>query len=70
MPSKSKAEQALWGMADAIKKGEMPASKSPMAAKIAEKQPLSKIREFASTKTKNLPMHVYNGKVKKIRRRS
>ena len=68
MPSESKAEQALWGMADAIKKGEMPASKSPAAAKIARSQSLSKIREFASTKTKNLPMHVYKGGVKKLRR--
>lgn len=55
MPAKSKAQQRLMGMAHAIQKGEMPASKSPAAAKVARTMKPGDVEEFAATKLKGLP---------------
>ena len=55
MPAKSKAQQRIMGMAHAIQTGEMSASKSPAAAKIARTMKPGDVEEFASTKLKGLP---------------
>lgn len=53
MPSKSKAQQRLFGMALAAKrgKGDMPDKAKELADSMSEKQ----LHDFASTKSKDLP---------------
>ena len=58
MPAKSKSQQAVMGMAMAMKEGKMPHSASSAAHKIMMSMSKKKIKEFASTKTKGLPKHV------------
>jgi hypothetical protein len=67
MPAKSKAQQNIFGMADAIQKGKMSPGKSPMAAKIAKSASPKSVHDFAATKTGDLPMHTVSNKLKKIR---
>jgi len=55
MPAKSKKQQRIMGMAHAIQTGEMSASKSPAAAKIARTMKPADVEEFASTKLTGLP---------------
>lgn len=60
MPSKSKAQQSLFGMALAVRRGEMKRSEvnddvlDIVDSKMSNKQ----IEDFAKTKTKNLPDHL------------
>lgn len=56
MPSKSKKQQRLMGMAYAAKKGELDKSKlSPEILKIMKSMSKSQIRDFAKTKSSDLP---------------
>lgn len=55
MAARSKAQQHLMGMAYAMKKGELPMSKSKKAAKAANSMNLGDLRDFASTKASSLP---------------
>ncbi len=56
MPATSKKQQALFGIARAIQKGNMPASKASKAAKdIAKNVSAKEVEKFASTPTKGLP---------------
>lgn len=56
MPAKSKKQQRLMGMAYAAKKGELDKSKlSPEILKIMKSMSKSQIRDFAKTKSSDLP---------------
>jgi len=62
MPAKSKAQQHLMGMAEAVRKGKMKSDDVPFRVR---KQVLALARDesvdvesFASTKTKGLPRHI------------
>jgi hypothetical protein len=56
MPSKSKAQQRLMGMAYAVKSGEMDRSEaSDEVLKLADTMTLKQLRDFASTKHESLP---------------
>ena len=55
MPAKSKKQQRFMGMAHAIQTGEMPASKSRGAAKVARTMKPKDLEEFAATKHRGLP---------------
>jgi len=68
MPAKSKAQQEMMGMAHAIQKGEMKAKPGTASAKIASTMNPGDVKDFASTKTKGLPMHTVGSPVKKLRR--
>jgi hypothetical protein len=57
--AKSKAQQKLFGMARAVQKGELSPSKvSPEVEKIAKTVSKKDVKDFASTKTEDLPTHV------------
>lgn len=59
MPSKSKAQQRLFGMAYAAKKNDTPKKDmSPEIRKIVENMSKKQIRDFAKTKTSDLPENV------------
>lgn len=59
MPSKSKAQQRLFGMAYAAKKNDTPKKDmSPEIKKIVESMSKKQIRDFAKTKTSDLPENV------------
>lgn len=60
MPAKSKAQQALFGMALAVRRGEMKrAEVSDEILKIVDGEMTDKeIEDFASTKRKSLPDHI------------
>ena len=59
MPSKSKAQQALMGMAYAVKTGEMERGEaSPEVLKLADSMTLKQLEDFASTKKEGLPQEV------------
>lgn len=47
MPSVSKRQQKMFGIALAIKRGKLPASKYPQAAKIAAEMDEKQLSEFA-----------------------
>jgi len=47
MPAKSEKQRRFFGIVLAIKRGDIPKSYSPEAARIAKKLSVSKIREFA-----------------------
>ena len=49
MPSVSKSQQRLAGIALAIKRGETPKSYSPQAAKMAKSMTVKELREFAGS---------------------
>ena len=56
MPSKSKAQQRLMGMAYAVKTGEMDRSEaSDEVLKLADTMTVKQLRDFASTKHESLP---------------
>lgn len=54
MPAKSKAQQAIMGMALAYKRGET-TDASTEVKELADSMSLKDLEDFASTKTKNLP---------------
>ncbi len=59
MPAKSKAQQKMFGIAHAIQQGKMPASKARgPATDVAKAAKPKDVKDFASTKTKNLPQKV------------
>ena len=59
MPSESKAQQAVMGMAEAMREGKLPASKNKVAARIAKsKIKPGDLRDFATTPSANLPKKV------------
>ena len=56
MPAKSKAQQRAAGMALAVKRGRMPASKLRGSAKqMYQSMTIKQLEEFAGTKRKPLP---------------
>lgn len=61
MPAKSKSQRRLFGMAAAMKRGEMQATPGP-AADIAENVSMEDIDKFAKTKEKGLPMRRHAAK--------
>lgn len=54
MPAKSKAQQRLFGMVDAYKKGDLKHA-SKKIKDIADEMDSSEVKKFAKTKTHNLP---------------
>jgi hypothetical protein len=59
MPSVSKAQQKLMGMAYALKKGDMdPADASQEVKDLADSMTLQQLKDFAETPHKGLPDHV------------
>ena len=54
MPSKSRAQQRFMGMVHAVQQGKMKAP-SAEVAKAAKSIPQTAVKEFASTKSNNLP---------------
>jgi len=64
MPSTSKAQQRLMGMAYALKKGDMdPADASQEVKDLADSMTLKQLKDFAETKHEGLPDHVEEGEV-------
>ena len=64
MPSTSKAQQRLMGMAYALKKGDMePADASQEVKDLADSMTLKQLKDFAETKHEGLPDHVEEGDV-------
>lgn len=62
MPSTSKAQQQLMGMAYALKKGDMdPKDASQEVKDLADSMTLQQLKDFASTKHEGLPDHVKEG---------
>lgn len=58
MPSTSKAQQRLMGIAYALKKGEMdPKDASQEVKDLADSMTLKQLKDFAETKHKGLPDH-------------
>lgn len=66
MPATSKAQQAAFGIARAIQKGERPAGSGP-SADIAKSAKPKDVEDFASTPTKGLPQRVSNEHIDRIR---
>lgn len=66
MPATSKAQQAAFGIARAIQKGERPAGSGP-SADIAKSAKPEDVEDFASTPTKGLPQRVSKEDVDRIR---
>jgi len=58
MPSKSVSQQQAAGIALAVKRGDIPASKAGPAAQQMAKMPSSSLMEYAKTKHGQLPDHV------------
>jgi hypothetical protein len=64
MPSVSKAQQRLMGMAYALKKGDMkPTDASQEVKDLAASMTLQQLKDFAETKHEDLPDHVEEGEV-------
>lgn len=64
MPSTSKAQQRLMGMAYALKKGDMePKDASQEVKDLADSMTLQQLKDFAETKHEGLPDHVEEGNV-------
>lgn len=62
MPSTSKAQQQLMGMAYALKKGDMdPKDASQEVKDLADSMTLKQLKDFASTKHEGLPDYVKEG---------
>ena len=58
MPSESKSQQRAMGMAEAIKKGDIPASKAKGPIKeIVNSMTKEQVHDFAKTKAAGLPEH-------------
>lgn len=68
MPAKSKAQQQMFGIAHAIQQGKRPAgsARSP-ATDVAKAAKPKDVKDFASTKTKNLPQKVKKEQIERIR---
>lgn len=66
MPATSKAQQAVFGIARSIQKGERPAGSGP-SADIAKSVKPKDVEDFASTPTKGLPQRVSNEDIGRIR---
>lgn len=64
MPAKSKKQQKLFGIALAIKRGELPPSYSQLARVIAKHLTEKKIKEFAKTKFKKTKKRLKRKNVK------
>ena len=58
MPAVSKSQRQAAGIAIALKRGDIPASKAGEAARSMAKMPTSSLRDYAQTKHGNLPEHV------------
>lgn len=56
MPAKSRVQRKFMGIAHAIKKGKLPKSISPEAAKVAKTMKAKELKHFAKTKEKGLPL--------------
>lgn len=68
MPAKSKAQQKMFGIAHAIQKGTMPASKARgPATDVAKAAKPKDVKAIASTKTKGLPQKVKKEQIQRIR---
>jgi hypothetical protein len=64
MPSTSKAQQRLMGMAYALKKGDMEAKDASQEVKdLADSMTLQQLKDFASTSHEGLPEHTDEAKV-------
>ena len=64
MPSTSKAQQRLMGMAYALKKGDMdPKDASQEVKDLADSMTLQQLKDFAETKHEGLPDHADEAKV-------
>ena len=64
MPSTSKAQQRLMGMAYALKKGDMDAKDASQEVKdLADSMTLQQLKDFASTSHEGLPDHTDEAKV-------
>jgi hypothetical protein len=64
MPSTSKAQQRLMGMAYALKKGDMDAKDASQEVKdLADSMTLQQLKDFAETKHDGLPDHADEAKV-------
>lgn len=68
MPAKSKAQQALMGIALGVKRGETPPGYSPEAARLARTMSEPELEEFASTPRQKLPPRIKEPKVPKPRK--
>lgn len=55
MPAKSKAQQRFMGMVHAIQKGEFKGKPSKRLSEVAKKMDPQDAKDFAATKTKDLP---------------
>ena len=66
-PAVSKKQGRTARLAKAIKEGEVPASKFPVAAKMAKSMKSTDLDKFAHTPEKGLPMHVLPTGLKKMR---
>ncbi len=66
-PAVSKKQGRTARMAKAIKEGELPASKFPVAAEMARSMKSADLDKFAHTPEKGLPMHALPTGLKKIR---
>lgn len=55
MSAETIRQRQFMGIARAIQKGELPASKSPAAAKVARTMEPGELHKFATTKEKGLP---------------
>jgi hypothetical protein len=58
MPSVSKKQRRIMGMAKAVQDGEMPATKSSAAAEIANTMKPGDLQDFASTPEQGFPQKV------------
>jgi len=58
MPAKSTSQQQTAGIALAVKRGDIPASKAGPAAKSMAQMPSESLRHYATTKHGTLPKHV------------
>lgn len=67
MPSVSKSQQRLFGMAYAYNKGELPGA-SKEVKQLANSLKKKDLKDFASTKHKGLPEHVKKKKKKKTKK--
>jgi hypothetical protein len=68
MPAKSQAQQRFFGMVNAVQQGKMKAP-SAAVAKAAKSISPSAAKEFASTKSKNLPVHVMNALKNRLKKK-
>jgi hypothetical protein len=68
MPSKSRAQQRFMGMVHAVQQGKMKAP-SAEVAKAAKSIPQTAVKEFASTKSNNLPLRIIDTLKNRLRKK-